>query len=323
MNYGLNDRMVFYSNAIVETGRKTDAGLPELRRACSQEQAVQLAGDGILAEAYKFWPDVILVISAFFIPVKLLEILRSRGHKVVIVATESPYEDDDQIERAAYADINLINDPTNLESFRSACPATYYMPHAYRPGFHKPGPATAAFACDLGFSGTGYQSRIDFLEAMDLTGLDVLLAGNWAQLEENSPLRPMVAHELDRCLDNEQTVRLYRSARAGINIYRREAQDARIGQGWAVGPREIEQAAIGCFFLRDPRPEGDQLLWMLPTFDGPQDASEKLKWWLAPGRDESRLAAAVAARKAVSGRTFANHAAELMRLLGKLPVTVS
>jgi spore maturation protein CgeB len=320
--YGLNTRMVFYSNALVKTGRTAESGLPELRRACDQDQAIQLAADGILAEAYRWWPDVVLVVSAFFIPAKLLEILRSRGHKIVILHTESCYEDTDQIARAHLADINLINDPTNLESFRAVCPASWYMPHAYRPGFHSPGPVVPAMACDLAFSGTGYGSRIAFFEAMNLGGLDVILAGNWAQLGEGSPLLPMVAHELDRCLDNEQTVQLYRSARAGINIYRREAQDAQVGLGWSVGPREIEMAAIGCFYLRDKRPEGDELLWMLPGFDGPGDASEKLRWWLAPDQEESRMAAALAARRAVAARTFGNHARELLRLLGKLPVRV-
>jgi hypothetical protein len=322
MTYGLNSRMVFYGAALVETGRTDDEGRPELRRACTQEQAIQLAADGILAEAYRWWPDVILLVSAFFMPVKLMEILRSRGHKIVILGTESPYEDDDQIERAACADISLINDPANLEQFRGACPASYYMPHAYRPGFHCPGPASKDMLCDLAFCGTGYASRIEFFGAMDLKGLSVLLAGNWAQLEETSPLVPLVAHELDRCLDNRQVVDLYRSARAGINVYRREAQDSRVGQGWAMGPREVEMSATGLWYLRDARPEGDELLWMLPSFDGPGDASEKLRWWLSPDRDESRHDAAEAARRAVAGRTFANHARELMRLLGKLPARI-
>jgi spore maturation protein CgeB len=315
--------MVFYSAALVETGAHDDAGHAEMRRACTQEQAIQLAADGILAEAYAWWPDVILVVSAFFIPEKLLEIMRSRGHKIVILHTESCYEDDDQIARAPLADINLINDPTNLGQFRRACAATWYLPHAWRPGFHTPGPASKDMACDLAFAGTGYQSRIDFFEQMDLAGLDVILAGNWAQLDEASPLVPLVAHELDRCLDNRQVVELYRSARAGINVYRREAQDARVGQGWAMGPREIEQAATGLWFLRDARPEGDELLWMLPSFTSPQDASEKLRWHLAPGREEAREEAARLARLAVAGRTFAAHARELMRLLDKLPARIS
>ena len=54
--------------------------------------------------------------------------------------------------------------------------------------------------CDFAFVGTGYASRIAFMEAMDLAGLDVVLAGNWQQLAEHSPLHAHVAHD-ERPLD--------------------------------------------------------------------------------------------------------------------------
>jgi hypothetical protein len=77
----------------------------------------------------------------------------------------------------------------------------------------------------------------------------------------------------------------------------------------------VELAAAGTFFLRDPRPEGDELFPMLPTFDGPADASEKLRWWLA--RDAQREKAAAGARAAIAGRTFEANARRLLQLLDK------
>ena len=44
------------------------------------------------------------------------------------------------------------------------------------------------------------------------------------------------------------------------------------GGAVAMGPREIEMAACRLFFLRDPRPECDEVFPMLPAFDGPEDA---------------------------------------------------
>jgi len=249
--------------------------------------------------------------------------MHGRGHKIVILHTESPYEDDDQLERAHLAHINLLNDPANIDAFRQVCPDTHYMPHAYRPGIHTPGPVTPELACDFTFNGTGYESRMRFFEAMDLDGLDVMLTGNWAELPDESPISKYLAHEKDRCLDNEQVVDCYRSARAGINLYRREAQDNHVGKGWAVGPREIEQAACGLFFLRDPRPEGDDLLWMLPTFEGPRDASDKLRWWLRPAQDQTRADVAVKARQAVADRTFTNNARRLLAMLDRQPAVIS
>jgi glycosyltransferase involved in cell wall biosynthesis len=191
---------------------------------------------------------------------------------------------------------------------------------------HYPGPAVPELKSDFAFVGTGFDSRIKFFEAMNLDGLDVLLAGAWPSLAQDSPLRkylrqgmaspiPHGAPETVQCTDNEETAEIYRSARAGINFYRRESEPGHAGEGWAVGPREIEMAASGLFFLRDPRPEGDELFPSLPTFDGPEDAGEKLRWWLA--HDSQREKAAAAARAAVADRTFDANARRLLQLLDK------
>ena len=108
---------------------------------------------------------------------------------------------------------------------------------------------------------------------MGLDGLDVLLAGNWRLIKDtDSPLLKHVAHDVDDCLDNEKTVRVYNSAKAGLNFYRREALETDNADGVAMGPREVEMAASGLFFLRDSRPEGDALLPSLPVFASPEDA---------------------------------------------------
>ena len=72
-------------------------------------------------------------------------------------------------------------------------------------------------------------------------------------------------------------------------------------------------AAIGCFFLRDPRPEGDELFPTLPTFTSPGQASDQLRWWLA--RPDDRREAALKAREAIADRTFFAAAARLLRHL--------
>lgn len=297
------DILTFYGSVLIEAGEGT------FKHALDQDAATTLAADRLCAALYKSRPDVLLSISGFFIPHELFDAARAYGTKVVIAHTESPYEDGRQIELAAHADLNLINDPRNIELFRAVAPSQY-MPHAYRPSLHKPGLRDAALICDLAFVGTGYASRIEFFDRMNLDGLDVLLGGNWQQLGDDSPLRKYVAHDIDECMDNADTVAAYQSARCGINIYRREAESEHLAEGWAMGPREVEMAACGLFFLRDPRPEGDELLPMLPTFASPEDASDKLRWFLA--HDAQRQDLAARARRAVADRTFVNHARQLL-----------
>lgn len=317
VEFNLDDRLTFYETALQELGTD-DQGRLQLRKALTRGQAIGQAVNGLLADCYSWWPDVVLGVSAFFLPPPMLDLLRSRGHRVVLIHTESPYQDGAQVLRAAHADLNLVNDPTNLDRFRAQAPS-YYLPHAYRPAVHHPGAVDPELAADFAFVGTGYPSRIGFLEAMDFGAAKVLLAGHWQGLEEGSPLRGHLLHDIQNCCDNATTAAVYRSAKVGMNLYRREAESPELSEGWAMGPREVEMAASGLCFLRDPRPEGDTVLDMLPTFTDPADASEQLAWLLA--HDDARQRAADAARAAVAERTFRNHAAWLLRLLDRQSVT--
>lgn len=309
VEFNLNERLTFYEAAAVPTPERN-----VFRRALTSDQAIQLAANGIYAALYKVRPDVLVVVSGFFLPPDVYVRARDYGTKVVILHTEEPYEHERELGMAPFVDLHVLNDPTNLAEFEALAPSVY-IPHCYRPGLHSPGPAVPELLSDFAFVGTGYPSRTAFFEAMNLDGLDVILAGNWEHLPTTSPLRPYVSHEPDQCLDNDLAVDVYRSAKVGINTYRRDAIKGGHADGWAMGPREIEMAAIGLPFLREPRGEGDVVLDMLPTFTGPEHAGELLRWWLA--HPEERAETALKARAAIEDRTFTNAAAAVLRLLEK------
>jgi hypothetical protein len=285
-----------------------------------EDQAIWAAVQNLSHPILWFWPDVVLFISGFFLTAPWFQMLRDRRITTVMLHTESPYQDEEQLVRGSLADLNLINDPANLERFREIGPAEYF-PHCYRPGVHYPrtGPRDPAKASDLCFIGTAFASRVAFFEAMDLDGTDVLIGGaDWGQLAADSPVARFVGSPLGEpdCVDNAQTAELYRHAKMGINFYRRESEEAWDGQAYACGPREIEMAACGLPFLRDPRPESDELFPMLPSFNGPQDASDHLKWYLRA--DDVREELALQAQLAVADRTFTNSARRLLNLLDDL-----
>lgn len=305
IEYPLGSALTFYDSVLLQTGSGTFA------KALTADQATRLAADRLAGALYKARPDALLLTSGFFVDTDLLDVARRDGVRVVGLLTEQPYEHARELALAEHCDLVLVNDPVNLRDFQRVTRAAY-APHCYRPSVHHPGPPDPVLACDLSFVGTGYRSRIDWFERLDLTGLDVLLAGNWGQLSPDSPLRRYVAHGPEDCLANEQTAAVYRSTRVGLNLYRREAEDG-ASPGWSIGPREVEMAAAGCFYLRDPRPEGDELLPMLPTFTSPEQASDQLRWWLA--HPDQRAAAALKAREAVQDRNFDRAAERLLRLL--------
>jgi spore maturation protein CgeB len=303
LNFNLNDRLEFYDDIHVERGG-------EYVKPLGTEEALRLACEGINNACYKFWPDVIVVVSGFYVPPEFFDVWRDRGHRTVMIHTESPYEETRQLTLAERVDLNILNDPTNIGRYPDG---TLYIPHAYDPAIHHPPTAPITRPVDFAFVGTGYPSRQQFFESVDWSGIAPVFAGNWQDVGEGSPLRPFLMHDTTDCLANEQTADLYRRARVSANLYRAEAQDGCDASGWAMGPREVELAACGTFYLTEERGENREVLPMVPTFDGPEDFGDKVRWWLA--RPEARAQVAREAMAAVADRTFANHAALLLQHL--------
>lgn len=309
--FNLDDRLAFYDSVLLPMPHTEG----QFRKALTAQQAIELAVNGLAAALFKIRPDVLFVVSGFFTDTDLIDQARRLGITVIVLATESPYEDARQLALAPHVDLMLINDPLRIDEYR-AITKTVYVPHAYRPEVHYPGDSPYD-PCDLAFVGTGYPSRQKFFESMDLDGLDVVLAGSWLGLSEDSPLRHYLGHSVDECCDNTEAADLYRAASVGINLYRREADDEDSLFGVAMGPREVEMSACGLFFLRDPRPESDDVLGMLPKFATPDEAGELLRYYLHRPKARERLA--VRAREAIADRTFGNHVAQLLRLIERQP----
>ncbi len=280
--------------------------------AFDRDGASHMAVEHLKARMWQFWPDIVILTSCFWIPPVLYGMLRARPHHVVAWFTESPYEDDAQANIAPHVDTVILNDPTNLEQFRELNPNTYYMPHSYDPAIHHPGPARPGWECDTAFVGTGFESRREFMEKVDWSGLDVRLGGMWRHLDESSPLHPFLVHDKQDCMANADAADLYRSAKSSFNLYRKEHTATDGWDGWAMGPREVELAAAGTFFAREPRPEGNHLLRMLPTFTEPGELGDVLRWWTT--HDIARDKATKAAQAAVADRTFKNATARLLTL---------
>jgi len=128
-----NDRLYFYIHAHVPDRNGN------LKLAFNELQSVALTSREVMTEAYMFWPQVIIFVSGFFINPDILPILRSRGHHLVLWATEAPYEDDKQLAVAAAFDTVILNDPATIDAYRKVNPRTWYIGHSFDPRRHKPG----------------------------------------------------------------------------------------------------------------------------------------------------------------------------------------
>lgn len=283
-------------------------------KAFDADTAMHMAINGIYSAAFQWWPDVIIMVMGTFVSPEVVDRLRSRGMHMVLLCTESPYEDGRHLAQAEAFDTVILNDPVNLDAFRDINPNTHYIGHAFDPATHHPGNKTRS---GVTFVGTGYPSRIELLEQVDWSGLDLHLGGNWQWLTAESPLYKHLLTGPDECMENTDTADLYREAMAGFNCYRRECHDGDHdnADGAAAGPREIEMAACGLPFVRDPRPESDDLFPFLPTYETAEELGSQLRWLCSDPARASELGRR--ARVAVARRTFAHNAAQLLRIIDK------
>jgi hypothetical protein len=325
--FNTNDRLSFYAQTLIPDFKSKkppcgECGLVELRQAMTKEDAATASMQGLTHDLYAIWPQMVFFVSAFFTPSWVLDLIRQRRHRLVILHTESPYQDDEQLMRAQYATLNLLNDPANLEEYAQLAPAMY-MPHSYDPDIHYPG-SVKDKNLDFAFIGTMFESRMHFFESL-FSSLDmwereayrIALGGAaWdGKHLDNSPLLKFVGHPRSEAVDNQETADIYRRSRLGINFYRREAEKSHEGEGWAIGPREVELAACGIPWLRDPRGESDELFPFLPTFSTADEAADLLRWYLAD--EDRRVELGKKAQAAIKDRTFLNHANMLMDEMSK------
>lgn len=322
MSYNTNDRLAFYGQILFPDLTKNPCdkcGQLGTRKAVEDPLAIaQLATAGVLEACFEFDPDIVFFVSAFFQNMTTLSLLRKRGIKVVMLHTESPYQDEEQMARGTLSNLNIINDPTNIERWAEKGPVAY-LPHSYDPDVHYP-PAQRQYDSDFTFVGTAFYSRGEFFTAMNFDGIRVSLGGNgWDSLDPKfRKLYDYLGHRPDQCVDNDETARIYRLSKTGINFYRREGEGKEAHAGYSMGPREIEMAACGLFFVRDPRPESDETFPMLPAFSSPQEAEEELRWWIA--HDPEREERADLAQSAIADWTFDNRAVDACVLMERIGI---
>jgi hypothetical protein len=351
ITFNMNHRLMYHGNTYLKDypedwdgSRKLPSceacGQEPFKKALTDEQVTTIVTRQIFEDAFVFWPNVIVFTSGFFYDEAIFEVLRARGMKLAMIHTESPYEDERQMAIGAHMDLNLINDPVNLAAWRAAGLRTHYLPHAYDPEVHYPvtvaevtqlGDRERKFArsepyeSDFTFIGTGFKSRRDFFGQMDLTGVRWSIGGGgWGEAvtePANAHLLDYMGHHPELCVDNEETARQYRIAKTSLNLYRREGEDGTDYAGWSMGPREVELAACGTFFIRDPRGEGDELFdGILPTFSSPEEAAELIRHWSK--LDSLREERARQAREKILDRTFGNNALKIMGWLEDAGLTV-
>jgi hypothetical protein len=236
--------------------------------------------------------DVVLVVSAMYLHPDIFVLLKRAGIRVAVLFTESPYDDERQQKILPFVDCAWTNEITSAKN------GVRYLKHAYRPAVHGvTGTSDDSIeAHDVVFVGTGFQERLDMLQGVDWTGIDLGLYGDaWSLLGPRAKVRKYIR---GGSVDNDATAILYRKAKIGLNLYRRSKGFGKhapmIGAAHSLNPRAYELAATGCFTLSEYRPEVTETFGpLVPTFETPQQLGDLVRQWLADDAGRERIRAAL------------------------------
>jgi spore maturation protein CgeB len=223
--------------------------------------------------------DWVLVVCAAYFHPDCAELLRRAGVPAAALFTESPYDDAEPARMAPRYAVCFTNERTSVPRLREANRHTHYLPAAYDPASHGPGMNGEAPSHDVVFVGTGFDSRLALLSAVDWTGIDLGLYGAWGDTPRNHPLAPYLHQGL---VGNARAGALYRRAKIGLNLYRATGGPP----AESLNPRAYELAADGVFTLSHPRAEleekfGDRVF----TFQSASDLGSLVRHLLRVPRD--------------------------------------
>lgn len=231
----------------------------------------RLASEGIVVEALRQRSDLVVIASGLALHPDGLELLNRTGQfPTALILTESPYDDERQRTFSRHAGHVFTNDRYSAREN-----GWHYLASAYDPEFHHPYEFDRDQACDVLFVGTGWPERTKLLEGVDWTGINLKILGIWPDIKDDSPLAPYYTKD---AVSNDETARLYSSARVTINHHRHHPLAE------SLSPRGFELGGCGAFQVSDWRPELDEAYrGTVPVYDGSADLERIVRHHLDDG----------------------------------------
>lgn len=293
-DYNLGARFAYHMKALPS---EMADNMPVLSRAASETVVVEALCNSV---------DRVVIVSGLNLHPIVLWLMGKINVPVDVILTESPYEDDSQLQWLDISHTGMTVDVTAFtnDEYSAKMHGWTFLPPAYDPMIHRLSPVLDENRCDVLMVGTGWPERQAFLEEVDWTGIDLRLYGPWMTVTPASPLhkfyRPLI-------VSNDYIASMYSSAKVCINFHRKDAR------ALTPGPRCYEIAACGAFQLSDPRPGLDQLFGdSVPTFNTPAELKKLIRFYIDPANDGERHRRAGDSFNRVQSETFDKRAADMM-----------
>lgn len=274
-------------------------------------------GIGALEMALRHQVDLVLVVSAMFLHPDVVLLMKRAGLRVAVLFTESPYDEAGEMRMARMIDGCWTSERSSVPAFRAVTPNVGYLRHGWHPARHTPAPQPGDAnvpAHDVVFVGSAWENRLEFLDGIDWTGIDLGLYGTWPK-HLVGPRHPLRQYVREQQTDNLIAAALYRRAKISLNIYRLSKDwglgAERITHAESLNPRAYELAACGTFHISTYRAEVPETFGdLVPTCRTPSEAGLLIREYLAHPERRRQMAAELPAT--VVGHSWNDRAATVL-----------
>lgn len=278
-----------------------------------------IASEHVVIEAVDFVPDVILIVAAMGLHRRAFELLNHLGVPIIVLLTESPYEDGIQAKvlEKGHVSLAFTNERTSAQRLETVTGVqTIYLPHAYDASRHRVLNIDEKHRSDVFFQGTLWPKRKRLLDSLADLPYKMIFDGIQPQARNREEADESMTH----VIDNSEMPFWYSGTKIAINHHRefctidKDGLELYLesGEAESLGPRAFEIAACGAFQLCDnTRPElqdvfGDSVV----TYDDTEDLRDKVKYYLR--NDHKRREMAKESHRRVQGCTFEARARDII-----------
>ncbi len=296
--YRLDQRIEFSRKWLHIMWRQKKKADPTLEKP-QPNDVMYHAGIGAMEMALRHQVDVVVIVSAMLMHPDVVVLMKRAGLRVVVLFTESPYDEAQELRMAALVDGCWTTERTSVPTFQAVNRCVGYLQHGWHPEKHFVSARSIgdAPAHDVVFVGSGFPERISWFNSIDWTGIDLGLYGTWKGLGLNAQVKACLRGAQ---VTNDYASSLYRRAKIGLNLYRNiqgfGRNAVRITHAESLSPRAYELAACGAFHLSDDRAEVREVFGdLVPTFRTPQEAEALIRQWLADPNGREQIASTLPA----------------------------
>lgn len=252
----------------------------------NQVDVMHHATTGIVERAIEKRITDILIVTAMFIPLDRIELMRRAGLRVWLLCTESPYIMDQELAMAKACHGVWTNERAAVPAFQAVQPNTAYIKHAWRVGVHDVPPARA-YSSDVFFCGSMFPERVKWFSEIDWSGIDFHLYCRPVDVPKRSGLHQFLKGGIT---PNREMIQLAQKSKIAINLFRAAPVAAE-----SLNPRCYELSAAGVCLVSDERAEWHEKFPDAPVVSSPAATSALLRELLS---DESRRQAIAAQQRA-------------------------